>query len=186
MPIVGPRDRVGRRFDTACALENSGFLRNLFGYGGVQWMSSWATVSTYVGGPDCRARRILGMVCGWRPSSATWASPPSLEKGVLLAMSTTAREPRRPLSNVDRAILALHALVAGVVGVIAFVGANDPGWGDLQRLVVVMLISLWAAGIVAMAVLARMVNNRWGRTLILLAGPFVGIAAVFGRTMLGF
>ena len=37
-----------------------------------------------------------------------------------------------------------------------------------------------------MAVLARMVNNRWGRTLILLAGPFVGIAAVFGRTMLGF
>ena len=101
------------------------------------------------------------MVCGSRPSIAMWATPPSLVKGVLLTMTTTAREPRRPLSTVDRAILTIHGLVAGVVGVIAFVGANDPGWGDLQRLVIVMLIGLWAAGIVAMSVFARMVNNRW-------------------------
>ena len=100
-------------------------------------------------------------------------------------MVTTNTQSRRPLSRIDRGILALHGLVAAGVGVAGFIGANDPDWGDVQRLVIVMLIGLWAGGIAIMAVLARLVSNPWGRAAVLLAGPFAGIALVFGRSMLG-
>ncbi len=100
-------------------------------------------------------------------------------------MTTSSEKQRRTLSTFDRSILALHGLVAGVVGTVGILGANDPGWGDLQRLVVVMLIGLWVAGIVVVGLIARLFTNKWARAVILLAGPFTGIALVFGRSMLG-
>lgn len=99
-------------------------------------------------------------------------------------MNSVVKRPRRPLSRLDRAILGLHGAVAGVIGVVGFLQANDPDWGGLQRLAIVMLIGLWAGGIVAMAAIARLVSNQWARAAILFAGPFLGIAAVIGRSML--
>lgn len=100
-------------------------------------------------------------------------------------MRTIAEQPHPSLSSIDRAILALHGLAAGVIGVVAFISANDPDFGDLQRIVIVMLVGLWGAGIVATGYVARMVRNAWGRAALLLAGPFIGILLVFGRSMLG-
>lgn len=98
-------------------------------------------------------------------------------------MVTTA-DSRRPLSAFERVVIALHCVAAGVVGVVGFASATDPGWRDLQRLLILMLIGLWVGGIVAMAVIARLVNNKWGRAAILLAGPFLGIVLLVGSTML--
>ena len=66
-------------------------------------------------------------------------------------MRTTAKHARRPLSLLDKAILATHGLVAAVFGISGFVSADDPGFGDLQRLVVIMLTGLWGGGIMATA-----------------------------------
>lgn len=98
---------------------------------------------------------------------------------------TIGEKLRRPLSTLDRSILALHGLAAGIVGVIAFLGANDPDWGDLQRIVILMLIGLWVAGIVAMSFVVRLVKSQWIRTAILLGGPFIGIVLLVGQSMLG-
>ncbi|MDH3306892.1 MAG: hypothetical protein OEO77_05180 [Acidimicrobiia bacterium] len=100
-------------------------------------------------------------------------------------MTTTTEKQRRTLSTCEQSILAVHGLVAGIVGTVGFLGANDPGWGDLQRLVILMLIGLWMAGIVAMGLIARLFANKWARAMILLGGPVIGIAIVFGRSILG-
>jgi hypothetical protein len=100
-------------------------------------------------------------------------------------MSSTIGNPRRPFSTLDWAILCLHGLVAAGVGIAAFVGANDPEFGDLQRIVVVMFIGLWIGGIIVFGATARLVANPWARAGVLLAGPFVGILVVFGRAMFG-
>ena len=100
-------------------------------------------------------------------------------------MNTTSATKKRSLSRVDRAILAAHALIAGTFGSVGFFSASDPGWQDLQRLVIVMLVGLWIAGIAAMAAVATFVHNPWARVALLLGGPFIGIALFFGRTMLG-
>jgi len=100
-------------------------------------------------------------------------------------MNTMTQRPRRSLSRIERAILAIHGLVAAVVGIIGFIGANDPGFGDLQRIVIVMLVGLWAMGIVAIGLAARLIANQWARVAVLLVGPFAGILLVFGRSMLG-
>ncbi len=104
-------------------------------------------------------------------------------------MNTThapAARPRPPLSRVDQAILALHGIVACVLGTAAFLGADDPEFGSLQRIVVVMIIGLWLGGIVLMGVITRyVIRSRWGRITLLLFGPFVGIALLIGSTHLG-
>lgn len=83
-------------------------------------------------------------------------------------------------------MIALHGLTALVIGVIAFVGANDPGWRDVQRLVVVMMISLWAGGIALSAVAARnLVSNHWIRLAILAVGPLSGIAFLVAKSTFG-
>lgn len=99
-------------------------------------------------------------------------------------MGTPSQRPRRPLSRVDRAILVLHGLVAAAFGVVGFVDV-DPDWAGLQRTLIVMLVGLWAGGIVATAVIARLVTNAWIRTAVLLAGPFAGIAVLVGSTVFG-
>ena len=104
-------------------------------------------------------------------------------------MSTSTaptRTPRPPLSTVDRTILALHVLVATVLGVISFASATDPGFGDLQRVVVVMLFALWIGGVALMGVIARYaISSVWGRVALLVFGPFIGIALLMGRSQIG-
>lgn len=100
-------------------------------------------------------------------------------------MTTTTGRHHRSLSTIDRTILSVHGLAAAVVGIVGLIGANDPSWGDLQRFVIVMLIGMWVAGIVVMGLVARFVPNQWARTVILLAGPFIGIALVLGMSRLG-
>ena len=95
-------------------------------------------------------------------------------------MATTNRP---SLSRLDQTILLAHVLVAAAAGIVAFIGANDPEFGSLQRVVVVLLIGLWAGGILAMAVLARLIPNQWGRALLLVAGPFIGIVLLVAGTM---
>lgn len=98
-------------------------------------------------------------------------------------MNTPTKQARRPLSQLDRGILMFHGLVAAAFGIVGFAGANDPEFGGLQRFLVVMLIGLWAGGIVGMAVIARLVNNEWARAVILLAGPFLGIVILVGASV---
>jgi len=100
-------------------------------------------------------------------------------------MPATTEPHRRPFSIIDRGILILHSVVAGGIGIVAFIGASDPDFGDLQRIVIVMLIGLWGLGIFAIGFFARLVSKVWARIVLLLAGPFIGIAFVFGRSMLG-
>jgi hypothetical protein len=104
-----------------------------------------------------------------------------------VSVSTTATDkPRRmPLTRLDRALLGLHIVGAIVIGVMGFLGANDPEFGDLQRIVMAMLIGLWGVGILIVALIVRVIPNQWGRVLVLLGGPFVLILLFFGRPMLG-
>jgi hypothetical protein len=92
----------------------------------------------------------------------------------------TLATPRPPLTTIDRAILTLHGLTAAVVGVIAVFSVNGPEFGGLQRIVIVMMIGLWAGGIMVMAVIARLFSREWVRVAILVAGPFIGIVFVVG------
>ena len=91
--------------------------------------------------------------------------------------TTSSRRPRRPLSRVDLAILGLHAVGAVILGVSGFFNVTE-GWETLQRIVVLMMVALWAGGILAMSYLARVIFNPWIRLSVLLAGPFIGIAAL--------
>ena len=94
-----------------------------------------------------------------------------------MTTTTPPKRPRRPLSRVDRAILALHGLGAVTVGVVGFFDVSE-GWEALQRIVVLMMVALWFGGIVAMGYLAQLIFNPWLRLTVLLAGPFIGIAAL--------
>ena len=94
-------------------------------------------------------------------------------------VSVDGRPPRR-LSSLDWSILVVHTALAAGIGVVGFLGADDPGWGDLQRVVVLMLVGLWGVGILASALVARPIHNPWVRTAILLAGPFLPAVAVIG------
>ncbi|NNL14555.1 MAG: hypothetical protein HKO82_12825 [Acidimicrobiia bacterium] len=100
-------------------------------------------------------------------------------------MSAAIKAQRRPLSRLDRAIIALHGVVAVVFGIIGFLEADDPGWRDLQRFVIVMLVGLWVSGIVVVGVLARLVGNQVVRAVLLLAGPLLGIALLIGASTIG-
>lgn len=96
---------------------------------------------------------------------------------------TTETRTRPPLSRSNQVILGLHGLAALVFSVVGFVQSNDPGWADLQRILVLFMFALWAGGIVLMAVIARYVLTRtWSRNVLLLAGPFVGLAILIGRS----
>jgi hypothetical protein len=90
-------------------------------------------------------------------------------------MSATPTPPRR-FTVLDRAILAVHLLLAIVFGVYGLVDASDAA--SLQRLVVLILLALWVGGIVIMGVVARFISIRWLRTMVLLVGPFLGIAVL--------
>jgi hypothetical protein len=101
-----------------------------------------------------------------------------------MSTDTVAKPTRRPFSKVEQAILALHVVALVVVTVTGWIGANDPGWSDLQRIVLLMLAGVWAGGIALTAVLARLVNNKVGRLAVLLVGPLAGLLLIIGQQYL--
>lgn len=100
------------------------------------------------------------------------------------SMSTVVSTYRGNLSKFDLGILALHALGAAVTGIIGFIEV-DPDWAAVQRIVIVMMVGLWAGGIVVMAAIARRVSRQWARAAILLAGPFIGLGVLVASSTLG-
>ncbi|MBT8202437.1 MAG: hypothetical protein KJO87_03935 [Acidimicrobiia bacterium] len=100
-------------------------------------------------------------------------------------MTTHPTQVHRPLSTADKAILGGHLVLAAGFGTYGFLNATDPGWSDLQRAVVLILVGLWLGGIALMAVLARRIDHRLGRYALLLAGPFVGILLLIGQRFTG-
>lgn len=95
-----------------------------------------------------------------------------------MSVEAAAKPTRRPFSKADRAILALHLLALVVVTVSGLIGANDPGWAALQRIVILMLAGIWAGGIALISVLSRLVDNQYARWAILLVGPLVGLVLI--------
>ncbi len=76
--------------------------------------------------------------------------------------------------------MVIHLLIALAFGIAGLLGATDPGWGDLQRLVVVLFVGVWLFGVLVMGVLTRFVDNQRARYLILLTGPVLAIVLVLG------
>lgn len=85
-------------------------------------------------------------------------------------LSRTGR-PHAEFTKLDRTLIFLQGLLAVCLGVVGLIGANDPDWGDLQRVVVVMLTGLWLGGLAVMAILSRYIRPQWARAALLLAGP---------------
>lgn len=104
---------------------------------------------------------------------------------LLVSTDTIAKPTRRPFSKTDRAILTLHVLALVVFTVWGWISADDPGWSDLQRIVLLMLAGVWAGGIALIAVMSRLVNNRWGRWAVMVAGPFAGLGLIILVQYLG-
>ncbi len=102
-------------------------------------------------------------------------------------MSTTATAKSHPsLSMTERVVIGLHALAALGVGIAGLLGATDSGWVDLQRIATVLLVGGWIVGIVVTGLVVRyLLSNRWARLALLVAGPFLGIAAVVAIVRIG-
>ncbi len=97
---------------------------------------------------------------------------------------TTPSRLKRPFSPGEKAVVIVQLVIALSVGVAAMLDANDPDWGDLQRVVVLMLMSIWLGGIVASVVLARIFDSKPGRVAILVLLPFSGFAVLAAWTLL--
>jgi len=96
---------------------------------------------------------------------------------------TAVTRTRPPLSTSNRVILGLHGAAALAFTVVGLIQAHDPGWANLQRIVILFMFALWAGGIVLMGVIARVaMSNNLGRNVLLLAGPFIGLAALVMRS----
>ena len=89
------------------------------------------------------------------------------------------------LNRIEVIIIVAHSLLAGVFTVIGLASANDPGFGDLARIVIIMLAGAWVVGIVATALLARRFSNQALRYAILVLGPLTGIAVIIGQARMG-
>jgi hypothetical protein len=99
---------------------------------------------------------------------------------------TTESRTRPPLSKPAWVILGLHGVAALVFVVVALIQSNDPGWATLQRIVALFMFALWGGGIVLMGVIARyVISSGWGRLVLLLAGPFIGLAFLIGSQYVG-
>jgi hypothetical protein len=98
----------------------------------------------------------------------------------------TATTPaRRPFNRVEQIIIAGQVLFGVGFGVIGFADASDPGWQDLQRLLIAMMMGLWFAGVAGAVVVGRLVSNRFGRAAVLLSLPFAGFVILIGWTLVG-
>lgn len=78
---------------------------------------------------------------------------------------------RARFTRLDRGILVAHGLLGAGFGAIGLVSSRDPDWGDLQRVVVLVLVGLWLGGHAAIAAVARFVRPQAVRALLLIIGP---------------
>lgn len=88
------------------------------------------------------------------------------------------------LSRFDLVLLASHVVGALVVGVLGFLDV-DPDWAGLQRIAILMIIGFWLGGVLLMYAFARRVATQWIRSVILLIGPFIGLAVIVLRSTFG-
>jgi hypothetical protein len=88
------------------------------------------------------------------------------------------------LTRLDRTILVVHGLLAVCFGAIGFFSVGDPDWGDLQRIVVVMMVGLWLGGLAAVATVARFVRPRVVRASLLIFGPVLAVLGFLGAARL--
>jgi hypothetical protein len=79
---------------------------------------------------------------------------------------------------VEKVIIGAHVAIALGFGFFALLDANDPDWGGLIRLLIIMLEGIWFGAIVGTALVARLVNKPLGRIAILLIGPFSGFLVI--------
>ncbi len=90
--------------------------------------------------------------------------------------------PGRSATRVDRWILGLHILAAFGFGVVGLLAATDPGWGDLQRLLTVMVVGMWGLGIFLTWMIARRLGSQWVRSAVMIVGPFALLLVGFALT----
>ncbi len=90
------------------------------------------------------------------------------------------------LSTRDRTILAIHTVAALGLGTAAYMDTSSDadGMGGLARVVILIIVGLWMAGVVVSAATARfaIVEKRL-RTLVVTMGPVAGVLAlvIFAR-----
>ena len=83
------------------------------------------------------------------------------------------------------ALIGLQVFACLALWILAMVDANDPDWGDVVRVVVTVLATIWVGGIVVSVFVARLIEGRIGRSSVLLVGPFVGFIVLIGLSFLG-
>lgn len=98
--------------------------------------------------------------------------------GYLLPRMTIDAPIRRPFSPGEKAVIAVQLVLALSFGILGIVEANDPDWGDLQRIVILMLTFVWLGGIVVSVVVARLVTGKLARVGILVVAPFAGFLVI--------
>ncbi len=98
------------------------------------------------------------------------------------AFPVEKKHPARP-TRVDQWVLGLHIAVAAAYGVFGILGANDPGWSGLQRLLVAMIVTVWGVGILSAWLLARRFESQTVRLLVLAGAPFAIIFVVFASVI---
>jgi hypothetical protein len=91
---------------------------------------------------------------------------------------------RRPFTRGEKVIIIVQVMLALGFGLFGMLEANDPDWGDLQRLVIFMIVGIWLAGIAGMVLVARLINHKVARIAILVLAPFAGFLLIAAWTML--
>lgn len=81
-------------------------------------------------------------------------------------------------------LIAGQVMLAFGFGVLGMIQATDPGWQDLQRLLIMMMVSVWLGAIVGTVLVARLVDSRVARFAILAVGPFALILVIGAWMML--
>lgn len=85
---------------------------------------------------------------------------------------------RRPFSTSEKVIIGVQVALALGFGVFGILEASDPDWGDLQRIVILMMVGLWLAGIACMVLVARLVSHQVARIAILVGAPLAGFLLI--------
>jgi hypothetical protein len=96
---------------------------------------------------------------------------------------TDIERDRRMFSTVEKVLIALQVLLALGFGLFGMLQANDPDWGDLQRVVIFMMVAMWLGGIVGSVLVARLVNPKLARIAILVIGPFTVFLLFIGWSL---
>ncbi len=92
---------------------------------------------------------------------------------------------RRPFSVLEKAVIALQVTAGVAFGVYGMIDVSDPGWADLQRALILMMVGIWMGGVVGAAALSRLVDNQIGRLAILVSIPFSGFVIIMIWAVVG-